>query len=77
MVAYFCHQLSDNYVDLADLYVDLSVIYVSKYVKVARQTIFLPVGLRTCNCHFREVDRELWVVAISDLVYFLLHEFYK
>ena len=35
MVAYFCHQLSDNYVDLpdlyvflSDLYVDLSVIYV-------------------------------------------------
>ena len=28
MVAYFCHYLSDNYVDLSDLYVDLSVIYV-------------------------------------------------
>ena len=28
MVAYFCHHLSDNYVDLSDLYVDLSVIYV-------------------------------------------------
>ena len=27
MVAYFCHHLSDNYVDLSDLYVDLSVIY--------------------------------------------------
>ena len=24
MVAYFCHYLSDNYVDLSDLYVDLS-----------------------------------------------------
>ena len=24
MVAHFCHQLSDNYVDLSDLYVDLS-----------------------------------------------------
>ena len=24
MVAYFCHHLSDNYVDLSDLYVDLS-----------------------------------------------------
>ena len=28
MVAYFCHHLSDNYVDLSDLYVNLSVIYV-------------------------------------------------
>ena len=28
MVAYFCHHLSDNYVDFSDLYVDLSVIYV-------------------------------------------------
>ena len=28
MVAYFCHHLSDNPVDLSDLYVDLSVIYV-------------------------------------------------
>ena len=28
MVAYFCHHLSDNYVDLSDLYIDLSVIYV-------------------------------------------------
>ena len=28
MVAYFCHHLSDNYVNLSDLYVDLSVIYV-------------------------------------------------
>ena len=28
MVAYFCHQLSDNYVDLSDLYVVLSDLYV-------------------------------------------------
>ena len=28
MVAYFCHHLSDNYVDLSDLYVDLSDNYV-------------------------------------------------
>ena len=28
MVAYFCHQLSDNYVDLSDNYVDLSDLYV-------------------------------------------------
>ena len=28
MVAYFCHHLSDNNVDLSDLYVDLSFIYV-------------------------------------------------
>ena len=26
MVAYSCHHLSDNYVDLSDLYADLSVI---------------------------------------------------
>ena len=28
MVAYFCHHLSDNYVDLSDNYVDLSDLYV-------------------------------------------------
>ena len=28
MVAYFCHHLSDNYVDLSDIDVDLSDIYV-------------------------------------------------
>ena len=28
MVAYFCHHLSDNYVDLSDHYVDLSENYV-------------------------------------------------
>ena len=28
MVAYFCHHLSDNYVDLSDNYVDLSDHYV-------------------------------------------------
>ena len=28
MVAYFCHHLSDNYVDLSDYYVDLSEHYV-------------------------------------------------
>ena len=28
MVAYFCHHLSDNYVDLSDRYVVLSDIYV-------------------------------------------------
>ena len=28
MVAYFCHHLSDNYVDLSDLYVVLSDLYV-------------------------------------------------
>ena len=29
IVAYFCHHLSENYLDLSDLYVDLSVIYVN------------------------------------------------
>ena len=28
MVVYFCHHLSDNYVDLSDIYVDLSDLYV-------------------------------------------------
>ena len=28
MVAYFCHHLSDNYIDLSDLYVVLSDLYV-------------------------------------------------
>ena len=28
MVAYFCHHLSDNYVDMSDIYVDLSDLYV-------------------------------------------------
>ena len=28
MVDYFCHYLSDNYIDLSNLYVDSSVIYV-------------------------------------------------
>ena len=28
MVTYFCHHLSDNYVDLSDLYVVLSDLYV-------------------------------------------------
>ena len=28
MVAYFCHHLSDNYVDLSDLYVVMSDLYV-------------------------------------------------
>ena len=28
MMAYFCHHLSDNYVDLSDIYVDLSDLYV-------------------------------------------------
>ena len=28
MVAYFCHHLSDNYVDLSEIYVDLSDLYV-------------------------------------------------
>ena len=27
--AYFCHYLSDKYVDLSDLYVDLPVIYLN------------------------------------------------
>ena len=42
MVAYFCHHLSDNYVDLSDLYVDLSAIYVDlsdHYVDMAENII--------------------------------------
>ena len=40
MVAYFCHHLSDNYVELSDLYVDLSVIYVDlsdRYVDLSEK----------------------------------------
>ena len=32
MVAYFCHHLSDNYVDLSDNYVDLSDLYIGLLV---------------------------------------------
>ena len=40
MDAYFCHHLSDNYVDLSDRYVDLSGIYVDlsdHYVKLSEK----------------------------------------
>ena len=37
MVAYFCHHLSDNYVDLSDLYVDMSVIYVDLFIMLTFQ----------------------------------------
>ena len=30
MVAYFCHHLYDNYIDLSDLYVDLTLIHLLK-----------------------------------------------
>ena len=40
MVAYFCHHLSDTYVELSDLYVDFSVIYVDlsdRYVDLSEK----------------------------------------
>ena len=64
MVAYFCHHLSDYYVDLSDLYVDLSVISVDlsdvrkiSSKQVAKYLISYPVN--ATNCH-------LLVSLISD-----------
>ena len=37
MVAYFCHHLSDNYVDLSDILNDVSVIYVDLSEKKSSQ----------------------------------------
>ena len=37
-VTYFCHHLSDNYVDLLDLYVDFSVIHVDLSAKKKHHT---------------------------------------
>ena len=52
MVAYFCHHLSDNYVDLSDLcvvlsdlYVDLSDLYVDLSHSFVRRWI-----LKKCYC---------------------------
>ena len=44
MVAYFCHHLSDNYVDLSDLYIDLSDHYVDlseNYVELSDNDVDL------------------------------------
>ena len=44
MVAYFCHHLSENYVDLSDLYVYLSDHYVDlleKYVDLSENDVDL------------------------------------
>ena len=61
MVAYFCHQLSDNYVDLSDIYVDLSVIDVDlsdHYVDLSEKyhhnwelNILLSYRAYATNCH--------------------------
>ena len=48
MVAYFCHHLSDNYVDLSDIYVDLSDHYVDLSEKlVAKYLYSYPVNALT------------------------------
>ena len=53
MVAYFCHHLSDNYVDLSDLYVDLSDLYVDlPDLYVDFSLIFRQVMAEIC--HHRE-----------------------
>ena len=49
IVAYFCHHLSDNYVDFSDLYVDSSDLYVdfsfvSKWI------------LKTCSCPINAIQ---------------------
>ena len=41
MVACFCHQLSDNYVDLSDLYVDLSLIHLLE--NKSEKNVFLSI----------------------------------
>ena len=61
MVAYFCHHLSDNYVDLSDLYVDSSVIYVDlsdHYVDLSEKyhhnywlNILFSYPVNATNCH--------------------------
>ena len=61
MVAYFCHHLSDNYVDLSDLYVDLSDFYVNLsdlYVDLSENNhhdhelgILLLMRVNATNCH--------------------------
>ena len=51
MVTYFCHHLSDNYVDLSDLYVVLSDLYVDLsdlYVDLSVIHLFLKKNLKTC-----------------------------
>ena len=53
MVAYFCHQLSDNYVDLSDLYVVLSDLYVDLsdlFVDLSLIHLLENVILKTCSC---------------------------
>ena len=42
MVAYFCHHLSDNYVDLSDIYVDLSDLYVDCQIFMLTCHLFPP-----------------------------------
>ena len=52
MVAYFCHHLSDNYVDLSDLYVVLSDLYVDlsdPYVDLSLIHL-LKMNLKKCSC---------------------------
>ena len=60
MVAYFCHHLSDNYVDLSDLYVVLSDHYVDSsglyvdlsdlYVDLSLIHLFKNKSLKCFSC---------------------------
>ena len=45
MVAYYCHHLSDNYVDLSDLYVVVSLIYLLENE-----------SLKTCSCPINSIQ---------------------
>ena len=54
MVAYFCHHLSDNYVDLSDLFVVLSDLYVVKMCKIYKKKVL--------NVNFTE--KSVYVVLI-------------
>ena len=61
MVAYFCHHLSDNYVDLSDLYVVLSDLYVvlsdhyvylsEKYHHNQQLNTLFSYPVNATNCH--------------------------
>ena len=54
MVAYFCHHLSDNYVDLSVIYVDLSDHYVDlseKYHHNYWLNILFLYRVNATNCH--------------------------
>ena len=58
-VTYFCHHLSDNYVDLSDHYVDLS----EKNHKTCNSVL---VAYHT-NCQISMLTCQIFHVVLSDL----------